>query len=459
MKKKRFLIYLSIGLSLSTLLGVSFFYLSKLNALEKNNEQVGYSYQVIIQLSLLEKNLQNASISQRGYLLTGRSSFLESYLDELKDIPELLVTLQTLTNGDELQQRSLDTLGAAINRQLESLKANMSITESDTLSLTRFAEDDRQMDVIASVIAAMRAHEAATLSERSFTATQHTSESRRSSFLSLSLAFLLCCVAAFCIVWFFNRNENYRRQLEEKLAKLTLLNAEIQGLMMAGTHNLQEPMRKVQTIIDRLQHLNRLKDEELEAGLNRVRSIYARQQATNNTITDYYHILSQPLHLEPVDLHAVVHELLAEKKHSWPITVQMGQVAMLRADRQQMRWLFTHLLNNCVQFAHPARAAVVTIEPIASPPGELPAAHKTSDFYCVRVSDNGIGIDDDYREKIFGLFRKMEETPASAHQNGMGLSFCRRIMINHEGWIAARKNQQAGTSIYLFFQNSTRVWK
>lgn len=459
MKKKRVVIYLTICLSLSTLLGVSFFYLRKLNALEKSIEQVGASYQVIIQISLLEKNLQNAEISQRGYLLTARSSFLESYLDELKDIPEILITLQTLTVNDGVQQRSLDTLGRAINRQLEVLKYNMNRSDGDTLTATHFSESELQMDVIRSVIAGMRSREASKLSERNYSTTLSTTESKRSSFFSVILAFVLCCVAAFTIVWFFNRNERYRSELEDKLSKLTLLNSEIKGLTLASTHNLQEPMRKVQTIIDRLHHLSGFKDPELGDGLQRIRAIYAKQQNTNNTVTDYYHILSRPLRVELVRLKQLVETLHAEKKINWPLELRMSEVKPLLADAQQLRWLFTHIINNSVQFRHPDRSPVVTIEAVKTPREELPVALRNKEYYCVRVSDNGIGVDDEYREKIFRLFRKMEDAQSTGQQNGMGLSFCRRIMINHEGWISARKNQQEGTSIYLFFPNSTVVWK
>ena len=90
MEKKRLLIYFCICLALLTLLGVSFFYLRKLNALEKNSARVDHSYQIIIQTNLLEQNLLNAETSQRGYLITENPAFLESYLTKLKGIPEIL---------------------------------------------------------------------------------------------------------------------------------------------------------------------------------------------------------------------------------------------------------------------------------------------------------------------------------------------------------------------------------
>lgn len=460
MKKKRLLIYFCIGLSLSTLLGVSFFYLRKLNALEKNIDQVGYSYQVIIQINLLEKDLQNAEVSERGYLLTGKSSFLESYVDEVRGIPEILVALDQLTLGNSLQQAYLDTLRLAINQQLELLKRNMSSDNlSDSLITASFAESNRQLDVISGVIASMKQQESSMLLQRSAITTLNTSESRASSVASLTLAFALCCIAAVCIVWFFNRNENYRRQLEDKLARLTLLNSEIKGLTLASTHNLQEPMRKVQTIIDRIQHMGGLEDKGLSEDMTRIRQIYARQQATNNTIIDYYHILSRPLNLGRVDLTEVIATVSRQKPFAEGLHVVAASLRLVIADPQQMQWLFTHIFANSLRFRHPERRPQVVVEPLAPPLDELPAALQTAEYYCVSVSDNGIGIENGYKEKIFRLFQKIDEVPDTTGQNGMGLSFCRRIMLNHGGWISARKNQQEGTTILLFFPFSTTLGK
>lgn len=457
MKKKRFLIYFCIGLSLVTLLGVSFFFLRKLKALEKNIGQVGYSYQVIIQISLLEKNLQNAEISQRGYLLTGTPSFLESYLAELRDIPEILVTLDALTSGNSYQQRNLDTLGQAINNQLQLLKENMNSDPDNGLPEQNFEESNRQMNVISSVIANIKEYEGRMLSERSDTASRNTSESRRSSFLSLTFAFVLCCVAAVCIIWFFNRNENYRSELEDQLSKLTILNSEIKGLTMASTHNLQEPMRKVQTIIDRLQHRSGFTGQEDDSGLHRIKQIYAKQQATNNMIIDYYHILSRPKNVTLVDLQQVLRTLHSEKQPLWNFTMAVDALKKVHADQHQMTLLFTHIINNSVQFSHPERLLNITIKEAPLPVEDLPPGIRNRSYYCVCISDNGIGIDDAYREKIFRLFQKIDDSSSAGQQQGMGLSFSRRIMLNHGGWASARKNPQSGTSIFLFFPNSTTV--
>lgn len=448
MKKKRFLIYFCICLSLFTLLGVSFFFLRKLNALEKNIERVGHSYQVIIQTNLLEKNLQNAEMSQKGYMLTESPDFLEAYLAELKNIPEILVNIDKLTSDNGYQQRNLDTLRQMINKQLLVLKSNMINGVADSV---HFEDNNIQADALMRVINNIKRHEKRLLSLRNYTTSENTSDSKRSSFLSLIIVFCLCCVAAVCVLWFFNRNEIYRSELEDKLSELTILNSEIKALTIASTHNLQEPMRKVQTIIDRLQHVSGHHDPELTGQLNRIKEIYSKQQSTNNTIIDYYNILSKANEKTKIDLRKFIVMLQNDYKWTQYFSLELGELKTIDADPAQLRLLFTHIINNSIQFRSNERELLIQIKEST----ELLPFKENKRYYCIAVSDNGIGIEESYKDKIFNLFEKIEITAPGTKQNGMGLSFCKRIMLNHDGWISARKNQQSGTTIFLYFPFST----
>lgn len=447
MKKKRLLIYFSICLALLTLLGVSFFYLRKLNALEKNSERVDHSYQVIILTNRLEQNLLNAETNQRGYLFSGNSDFLESYLSELKGIPGILSRLDHLTADNASQQQHLDSLREVINRQLNILKQNMTSLEEDSIQVASFHESQVQMSRLRELIEVMKVSENGLLSERSINKTLNTNESKRSSYLSMLISFLLCCIASAAIIWFFNRSENYRVALEDRLLQLTTLNAEIRDLTIASAHNLQEPMRKVQMIIDWMQH-QELRDPLLVDKLNRIRDIYSRQQLTNNKIVEYYDILLHPGERTRVDLNALVEQL--RLKHSWGAEFELSidLLPVLSASRVQMELLFTSLIQNAIQFRDGQRPLHIRIHAVLP---DDPAARPEKEYHCIAVSDNGMGVEEEFLEKIFGLFQKIEPSPYNHLQSGMGLSFCKRILLNHGGSISARKNGGNGLTVLLFF--------
>jgi signal transduction histidine kinase len=131
--------------------------------------------------------------------------------------------------------------------------------------------------------------------------------------------------------------------------------------------------------------------------------------------------------------------------------LELGELKSIDADPAQLRLLFTHIINNSIQYRSPERELSIQIKESLEP---LPFK-ETKSYYCIAISDNGIGIDETYKDKIFNLFEKIEISALGTKQNGMGLSFCKRIMLNHDGWISARKNQQFGTTIYLYFPFST----
>jgi signal transduction histidine kinase len=449
MKKKRVLIYFCICLALFVLLGVSFFYLSKLNALEKYNDRVDNSYQVIIETNQLEQNLLNAETGQRGYLLTQDPVFLESYLNELKGIPDIFLKLDNLTGDNYAQQKNLDTLKDIINLQLKLMKSNLNVNLEDTMMMNRFHESNIYMNRIRLIIENIKENESQLLARRTEFKQINNTESRQTSVLSLMISFGLCCVAAIAIITFFNRSEVHRFNLEAKVRELNILNKEVKDLTLASTHNLQEPMRKIQVMIDRLQHLKDTDSDHVQQ-LNRIRQIYNQQQEINNNIVDYYQILSNKGKKENTDLTSRLKEVISEKGWENSFELKIGLLKTVEADPLQLTLLYTHIIGNSIRFAHPERPLVIEVkgsDHFVKEGKYLGSEQKK--YYKISISDNGTGISEEYHQKMFQMFQKIEEVEQP--NIGMGLSFCRRIMLNHNGWISAHSNSPHGLTIDLFF--------
>ncbi len=453
MKKKRLVIYFCICLALFVLLGVSFFYLSKLNALEKYSARVDNSYRVIIQTNKLEQNLLNAETGQRGFLLTHDPIFLENYLGELKGIPGIFLELDYLTYDSFVQQKSLDTLKSIINIQLKLLKTNLAINDDDTMTLYRFHESNIYMNKIRRIIGNIKNNETYLLTERKEFKALNNKESRKSSFASLTISFTVCCIAAIAIISFYNTSETHRFNLEDKVHKLNILNNEVKELTIASTHNLQEPMRKVQLMIDRLQYKKDLDGEQLNEQINRIKQIYNQQQAINNIIVNYYQILSDVGRSEAIDVSSVIKNVADNYKKENQFEIKIDPLSPIDADPHQLKLLFNNIISNSIHFQHPDRKLYIHVW------GEVYYAkeNKYKDlnqkkYYTINISDNGRGIDNEYHHKVFDLFQKIEQNNRpDAMQTGMGLSFCKRIMLNHTGWITAKSNKPHGLTITLFF--------
>ncbi len=450
MKKKRVLIYFCICLALFALLGISFFSLSKLNALEEYNERVDHSYEVIIQTNNLEQNLLNAETGQRAFLLTEDPAFLESYLGELKGIPGIFLELDNLTGDNHIQQQNLDTLKDIINLQLRLLKSNLSSDLGDTMMMGRFRQSNIYMNKIREIISNIKNNESHLLEKRTASKQINNKQSKDTSFLSFVIAFAVCCIAAIAIITFFNSSEVHRSNLELKIRELNILNKEVRELTLASTHNLQEPMRKIQVMIDRLQHLKDIDSGQVQGQIDRIRQIYNQQREINNNIVDYYQILSGSGAKEKIDLNAWIPELIRENHWEHAFELRRDPLQTIEADPYQLKLLFLHILQNSIRFAHPERPLVILIsggDHIVKEGKYLNREKNT--YYRITISDNGIGIHEEYHRKIFQMFQKVEEVGHPG--TGMGLSFCRRIMLNHQGWIAAQNHEPHGLTLCLFF--------
>lgn len=450
MKKKRVLIYFCICLALFALLGISFFSLSKLNALEKYNERVDHSYQVIIQTNNLEQNLLNAETGQRAFLLTEDPIFLESFLKELKGIPDIFLKLDQLTGDNYTQQKNLDTLKDIINLQLKVLKSNMISSLEDTTMMNRFHESNIYMNKIRLIISNIKKNESQLLALRTESKQINNKESKDSSFLSLVIAFAVCCVAAIAIITFFNSSEVHRSNLELKIRELNVLNKEVRDLTLASTHNLQEPMRKIQLMIDRLQHLKEKDSGQLYEQIERIKHIYHQQQEINNNIVNYYEILSDKGIREKIELTGWFGELIREKGWEHAFELRAEGLQAIDADPQQLRLLFTNIIHNSIRFSNPERPLVIEVngtDHIVKEGKYLNREKRT--YYRITISDNGQGIGEEFHHKIFRMFQKVEDVERP--NTGMGLSFCKRIMLNHNGWIAAASHHPHGLTISMYF--------
>lgn len=254
MRKKRLLIYFCICMALFVLLGVAFFYLSRLNALENYSARVDHSYRVILQMGKLEKKLLDAETGQRGFIITSDSIFLEPYFESHEEILHIFQELDTLTNDNPEQQLHLDTLKALIMTTTLLLKENMSDFAEKDLFTEQFEKGRYYMQKIRRSMENLKRSEISLLTTHDNHKRLNSSSSKTSSYILLIIAFGACCMGAIGIVKYFNQSQRYQFRLNDTIHRLKVLNKEILDLTFASSHNLQEPMRKIQLIIDKIEH-------------------------------------------------------------------------------------------------------------------------------------------------------------------------------------------------------------
>ncbi len=238
-------------------------------------------------------------------------------------------------------------------------------------------------------------------------------------------------------------------ELEQKNKQLELSNRELEQFAYAASHDLQEPLRKIVTFIDRFkEHSADSLDETSLFYLNKIVNSSERMSHLIRDVLDY----SRLGHLHPsfdtVDLSDALREvlkdlelLIQEKK----ARISFESLPTIEAVDRQMRQLMYNLIANSLKFSSPDNTPqiLITSEPVT----ELLVREQELDpaqQYCqIIFKDNGIGFDQVYAEKIFGIFQRLNGKTEYAG-TGIGLSLCRKITEIHHGKIIAESFPGSG---------------
>ena len=239
--------------------------------------------------------------------------------------------------------------------------------------------------------------------------------------------------------------------LARKAAELARSNAELEQFAYVASHDLQEPLRKIQAFGDRLK--SKCDAVQLQEGrdyLERMQSAAARMQTLINDLLTFSRIISTTQPFVQVDLGAVTKEVLTDLEvriEQTKAKVEVGELPTIEADPLQIRQLLQNLVGNALKFQPPNAQPLIKIQAqiVKSPFAGGPDATPNDEVCELIVQDNGIGFDEKYLDKIFGMFQRLHGR-TEYEGTGVGLAVCRRITDRHGGTITARSKPGEGAA-------------
>jgi signal transduction histidine kinase len=236
------------------------------------------------------------------------------------------------------------------------------------------------------------------------------------------------------------RLEGANLELERSNIELQRSNGELEQFASVASHDLQEPLRKVQTFGDQLER--RFGEEIPEEGLDylrRMRSAASRMSVLIEDLLRFSRVTTRALPPEPVDLTKVAREVTSDLDavvQETLGTVEIGDLPTIQADPLQMRQLFQNLIANGLKFHRPGISPIVRIKPVPTGDPEMVA---------FQVADNGIGFEEEYAERIFRVFERLH--PRDVYPGtGIGLALCRKIAERHGGTITVASVPDQGAA-------------
>lgn len=248
--------------------------------------------------------------------------------------------------------------------------------------------------------------------------------------------------------------ENYRI-IEKRNLELERSNKELSSFNYVASHDLQEPLRKIQTFLSRLE--DKEKDNLSNNGqlyIERIKSSTSRMRSLIDDLLQFSRTNKSEEALADSNINILLEtakhdlaEIIADKR----ARISSDSIPSMRVIPFQIKQLFLNLLSNSLKYSREKTAPIITISYSRTNASALPNV-KYSKYYAyhtITIQDNGIGFDQEYAEKIFVLFNRLHNKTEYSG-TGIGLSICKKIVENHNGYITAYGNPDIGATFTVY---------
>jgi PAS domain S-box-containing protein len=244
--------------------------------------------------------------------------------------------------------------------------------------------------------------------------------------------------------------DNRTRQLADSNLKLEAMNKELQSFAYISSHDLQEPLRKIQMFsevlmeneFDKLSTSGKTKFEKIQSAANRMQSLI-------NDLLSYSRTDTEKRIFETVDLKNLVEDVkndLGEELHKKNGTITIVNSVEIEMVKFQFRQLMYNLLSNSIKYSKSDVPPVVTIEIEIITNANTIDENLLNDkeYVQITITDNGIGFDEQFSEKIFEVFQRLHSKQEYVG-TGIGLAIVKKIVQNHAGVISAAGELNKGS--------------
>ena len=262
----------------------------------------------------------------------------------------------------------------------------------------------------------------------------------------------------------YNITDQYKRtlELEENNKELKYINSELESFNNIVSHDLQEPLRKIQMFISRVEEkeFDGLSQQGRDY-FSKIRIAANRMQTLLIDLVNYSRTIKGDIVFVETDLNKIISDTIQdlttniEEKSA---IIHIGQLPIIKAIPFQLKQLFINLVSNSLKYSQEGNipqinitSEVITEEEVS----EYKIINK-EDYYKIVVEDNGIGFKQEYAEKIFLLFKRLETDPKYSG-TGLGLAICSRIVENHKGFIKVKSEPNRGSKFYIFLPKGDLV--
>jgi len=253
----------------------------------------------------------------------------------------------------------------------------------------------------------------------------------------------------------FSQLKQLNNELKQKNYKLELYNKELDSFTYVASHDLKEPLRKILTYSNQmeLEVYDKLSDNN-KTHLNRIRHSAQRMQNLLNDLLLYSHVSVSEKSFEEVDLNKIVNDVidnLHEEIIETSTQINADNLPVIKGMPFQIKQLFENLISNSIKYKQDHLPPKIIIGGCVVHEKDVDEIHyRDSDlYYKLFIRDNGVGFEQAYAEKIFKLFQRLHAR-TNKPGTGIGLTICKKIVDNHNGFIKATSEVNKGTTFEIY---------
>ncbi|PWK27138.1 hypothetical protein LV89_01952 [Arcicella aurantiaca] len=254
--------------------------------------------------------------------------------------------------------------------------------------------------------------------------------------------------------------DKVRVRTEELMAKnleLEQMNNELSSFSFVASHDLQEPLRKIRAFSTRILETETFSERTTDY-FNRIISAGERMQNLINDLLNFSRTNATELKFSSCNLNEIIEEI---KNFSAEIIIEkdaifdIEELPTIHSVRTFLSQLFSNLINNALKYSKKDTIPHIKINSfiISGENINLPNVDIQKTYYCISVTDNGIGFEQEYAQKIFELFKRLHGK-SEYSGTGVGLTICKKIVSRLNGFIIATSKLNHGATFTIYLPKS-----
>lgn len=456
---KRINLGLFLALALIALVGTAYLsYFSYARTLNNYN-WVGHSQEVLRLISDGQSKMYETESAVRAYVILQQSKYRPDLAPPRRMMDSLLRDLRIQTTDNAEQQQLLTQIDPVLNKRF-ALWRHLVV---DLFTLDLYTQDSLLLEGLRASQSAnhiweqMRQEEYLLLSNRV--------QQKQSGVYSSPLFLLGASVVSIVIVALlffllrhsFRESEDLRLEMQKQNIELLRSNQDLEQFAYVASHDLQEPLRKLRAFSERLRmkEEGRLSEEGKEIIL-KLDGFAAKMQRLIDDLLQFSRVINSKVEGENVDLNLILQEsktTLHDSIIKKGAVISSTWLPIIKGYESQMMQLFQNLLSNSIKYARADVAPVINIVATIVDGHVVPGLRKGDEgklFHKIQFTDNGIGFNAQYAERIFVVFQRLHGK-SEYEGTGIGLAISKSVVLNHGGYITADSEEGKGAvfTVYL----------